>query len=687
MAVKADKILDEAAKQITNSLFKKIDKQRVDPNFLQNFANELLKRFYSSQKKTTTAEVKVTKELTTLVGQVKKIYNSLFKELTALQKTIKAKDSSISKIKNVETETNTTIKEIAAVNEINKLDTTEEQREGRPGITQQVQKDVPVIVKKFDDKSLEQLKNIFSSTIGKDLAQKLSLGTGSLGTGVPQNASGGIFDALINGALFAGGAGLAAKGGATLFQKIKNLFSKQKTPPVTPPGKGVPGSKPATPGKPEIPGKPGTPPVEGSKFSKILGKLTKIAGKLAFVDAGFNIAGSIGELKNDKDLGTAQKFGAGATSLLGTAPDVLINTFDPTSWVSLGSEFLGYESPVGEGAVFELANLLGLKDENRSFGETLRKRSKEMFKEYNTYMQDLEERAQLTRERGGAGLQDVLAGQTKAQKQGYILRDINQKVTPKQFAMYYHGKISEEDFQKIAGPPSKQAKSAILAKEKTKGLDGSTSPLIRVTSTPLDDSVKPESIERKTEQVILPDNTSKPSSKIKQPTPTLADVNFEEMGISLADQNNLNKALSMELEPLKNQLNGINETTEEYNHSFRQGIDDLNESFKQKFEIFTAPPEKLTPNIKDFFDPKQFALNNSSLDQIAENTEGTQSSIEFLGKTILRLATVFGTKMNTSPGTTIINANNGNTQNIPAAVVAKNNFDPIQQVRQQFANV
>jgi len=656
MPVNANRLLNETAKYIANSLFKNIDKQKINPNFLQNFADQLIKRIHIPQGKNVLAETKTVKELTSLVSQIKKTHTSLLKELNFLQKSIEVKDiipltNKIDALVEADKDKIDTQVEVDKDNNkidissnpdgVNvrsdgiKVDTKEEQREGRTSIIKGPETLQSVMVEDFSDKSLEKLKEVFTLSFGKDLEQKLK--GGLLGaSGASQGP--GMLDSLINGALFGAGGLTAAGGTALLLKKLKDIFSGGKASTL-PSGKTAPLPKSV----PKVPTPKGLPKLSLPKFIPKL-----LRGPLAGLDAAFNVTGSVDELSQDKELGTTQKFGTGGLALLGAAPDILTSIFDPSKLVSTGFEIFGKESPdwIGEGWSMELANMLGMKEEGKSFGETLRKRSKEMFKEYNEYIAEREESAEENKkQRGGWSLESIMQGQRRAQKAGYAIKDITDKVTQEQFALYSIGKISDDEFKKIAGTPQEMS--------------------------------RPVDVEKKNKSEIeLPPSKQKPSvlPEIELPLskqkPSVLDLLPE--NASLESQKNLEKALQLQLDVIKNELPD-------------KSMEVLTSppSIKQNFESIITQQQE-APKLDTLLQTEKFSLNNDFLQKIVGNTEGTKDSIKILGRALDRLAGVLDKKTTTGE-TTIINANTGAVNTTPASVVAANNFDSIQQVRRQFA--
>jgi hypothetical protein len=97
-----------------------------------------------------------------------------------------------------------------------------------------------------------------------------------------------------------------------------------------------------------------------------------------------------------------------------------------------------------------------------------------------------------------------------------------------------------------------------------------------------------------------------------------------------------------------------------------------------------AGPEAVLP-LDKYFDPQNLSLNNTTLEQIADNTKDTNSSLKVLSDALFKLVTVLDKKMSQT-GTTVINAQGQTTQqSTPASVIANINADPIRRVRMQFA--
>ena len=99
-----------------------------------------------------------------------------------------------------------------------------------------------------------------------------------------------------------------------------------------------------------------------------------------------------------------------------------------------------------------------------------------------------------------------------------------------------------------------------------------------------------------------------------------------------------------------------------------------------------AGPEAVIP-LDKYFDPKQFTLSNTTLEQIAHNTNTTNQSLKILGEAILKLAQIFDKKISSNNGGSNIIVNSGSQANQypSASQVAAANIDPIRQVRMQFA--
>jgi hypothetical protein len=99
-----------------------------------------------------------------------------------------------------------------------------------------------------------------------------------------------------------------------------------------------------------------------------------------------------------------------------------------------------------------------------------------------------------------------------------------------------------------------------------------------------------------------------------------------------------------------------------------------------------AGPEAVIP-LEKYFDPKQFTLSNSTLEQIASNTNTTNQSLKVLGEAILKLAQIFDKKITANNnGKNIVIAGQQQANQYPSASqIAATNVDPIRQVRMQFA--
>jgi hypothetical protein len=97
-----------------------------------------------------------------------------------------------------------------------------------------------------------------------------------------------------------------------------------------------------------------------------------------------------------------------------------------------------------------------------------------------------------------------------------------------------------------------------------------------------------------------------------------------------------------------------------------------------------AGPEAVLP-LDKYFDPQSLTLNNTTLEKIAVNTNDTNNSLKVLSDALFKLIVVLD-KKTTQAGTTIINAAGKTMQQAtPASVIANTNADPIRRVRMQFA--
>jgi hypothetical protein len=97
-----------------------------------------------------------------------------------------------------------------------------------------------------------------------------------------------------------------------------------------------------------------------------------------------------------------------------------------------------------------------------------------------------------------------------------------------------------------------------------------------------------------------------------------------------------------------------------------------------------AGPEAVLP-LEKYFNPQNLSLNNTTLEEIANNTSDTNSSLKVLSDALFKLIVVLD-KKTSQTGTTVINSIGKTTQqNTPASVIANTNADPIRRVRMQFA--
>lgn len=97
-----------------------------------------------------------------------------------------------------------------------------------------------------------------------------------------------------------------------------------------------------------------------------------------------------------------------------------------------------------------------------------------------------------------------------------------------------------------------------------------------------------------------------------------------------------------------------------------------------------AGPEAVLP-LNKMFDTAGISLNNSTLDQIANNTKDTNKALSVLADAIIKMVGAFNQKMSVQNGTTIINAGGGSKDTTSASMASNFNLDPIRRVRAQFA--
>lgn len=97
-----------------------------------------------------------------------------------------------------------------------------------------------------------------------------------------------------------------------------------------------------------------------------------------------------------------------------------------------------------------------------------------------------------------------------------------------------------------------------------------------------------------------------------------------------------------------------------------------------------AGPEAVLP-LDKMFDSTGISLNNTALDQIADNTKNTNQSLNALADAIIKMVGVFNQKLSTQGSTTVINAGGGSKDYTSASMAANLNSDPIRRVRAQFA--
>jgi hypothetical protein len=97
-----------------------------------------------------------------------------------------------------------------------------------------------------------------------------------------------------------------------------------------------------------------------------------------------------------------------------------------------------------------------------------------------------------------------------------------------------------------------------------------------------------------------------------------------------------------------------------------------------------AGPEAVLP-LEKYFNPQNLSLSNTTLEEIASNTSNTNSSLKVLSDALFKLIVVLD-KKTSQTSTTVINSVGRTTQqNTPASVIANTNVDPIRRVRMQFA--
>lgn len=97
-----------------------------------------------------------------------------------------------------------------------------------------------------------------------------------------------------------------------------------------------------------------------------------------------------------------------------------------------------------------------------------------------------------------------------------------------------------------------------------------------------------------------------------------------------------------------------------------------------------AGPEAVLP-LDKMFDSASLSLNNSALDEIANNTKNTNQSLNGLTDAIIKMIGAFNQSMASQNNTTIVKAAGGSKDPTSAAMVSNFNIDPIRRVRSQFA--
>jgi hypothetical protein len=100
--------------------------------------------------------------------------------------------------------------------------------------------------------------------------------------------------------------------------------------------------------------------------------------------------------------------------------------------------------------------------------------------------------------------------------------------------------------------------------------------------------------------------------------------------------------------------------------------------------IGEAGPEAVLP-LEKYFNPQNLSLNNTTLEEIANNTSDTNSSLKVLSDALFKLIVVLDKKTSQTGATVINSIGKTAQQNTPASVIANTNADPIRRVRMQFA--
>lgn len=100
--------------------------------------------------------------------------------------------------------------------------------------------------------------------------------------------------------------------------------------------------------------------------------------------------------------------------------------------------------------------------------------------------------------------------------------------------------------------------------------------------------------------------------------------------------------------------------------------------------IGEAGPEAVVP-LEKYFNPQNLSLNNTTLELIAANTKDTNNSLKLLGEAIFKLVSIVDKKTGQGNTTVITAGGKSVQQSTPASVIANSNADPIRRVRMQFA--
>ena len=112
----------------------------------------------------------------------------------------------------------------------------------------------------------------------------------------------------------------------------------------------------------------------------------------------------------------------------------------------------------------------------------------------------------------------------------------------------------------------------------------------------------------------------------------------------------------------------------------------LTKSITSDIQNNITPTSNVTP-LEQVINTSNASLNNTALDQIVNNTKDTNSTLKNLSDALYGLVKVLDKKMSTNNNTTIINTPQGSKQIPSASQVAENNINAIRNIREKFRQV